>query len=489
MLSEGVECALAVAAKPQTAKPVVMTLDAQDWTKAKGEKDNILLLPYTQMARRAFDMLREIIQSEDLRGGRSISVPCELSTGFAAARCFDIGASRKIRILTQDSPASHTIKSLAADFNIELNQVPYSELLQEILRGIPAGDYDVFSFDLAWMKELSLGGYMQDLSEYYPDRQALAEMFSDDVLREHCYFQDSLIALPFSLTVQLMFYRKDLFEQLKNKRLYYEMNREELRVPTTWEEYNRIAKFFTRKFNPDSETLYGTTLGARHSSGAVCEYLPRAWAAGGNIFEKGKTVIDSEECVKGLNRYVESFDYASPESPTQWWDEQVERFSRGEAALMAMFSDHATVLEDRSISAVVGKVGCALLPGRVSVLGGWSVAVNPYSQHKREAFEFAKWTASESLMMPNAMLGRIIPYRSIFESSELYKLYPWYRTLSHAFACTKRRSMPKNSKGQGVSEAVLEKIIADAVHAALEKKKTAAEALSEAAYRLNEAIR
>jgi ABC-type glycerol-3-phosphate transport system substrate-binding protein len=130
-----------------------------------------------------------------------------------------------------------------------------------------------------------------------------------------------------------------------------------------------------------------------------------------------------------------------------------------------------------------------LLPGRVSVLGGWSVAVNPYSQHKREAFEFAKWTASESLMMPNAMLGRIIPYRSIFESSELYKLYPWYRTLSHAFACTKRRSMPKNSKGQGVSEAVLEKIIADAVHAALEKKKTAAEALSEAAYRLNEAIR
>ena len=495
MLSEGVECALAVAAKTQTAKPVVITLDAQDWTKAKGEKDNTLLLPYTQMARRAFDLLEEIIRTEDLRGGRSISVPCELSTGFAAARCYDIGVSRKIRILTQDSPASHTIRSLIADFNrstgidIELNQVPYSDLLREIQRGIPVGDYDVFSFDLAWMKELSLGGYMQDLSEYYPDRQSLTEMFSDDVLREHCLFQDSLLALPFSFTVQMMFYRKDLFEQLKNKRLYFEMNREELRVPTTWDEYNRVAKFFTRKYNPDSETLYGTTLGARHSSGAVCEYLPRAWAAGGSVFEKGKTVIDSEQCIKALNGYVEGFNYASPESPSQWWDEQVERFSRGEAALMAMYSDHATVLEDRSISSVCGKVGCALLPGRVSVLGGWSLAINPHSRHKREAFEFAKWTASESLMMPNAMLGRIIPYRSIFESSELYKLYPWYRTLPHAFACTKRRSMPKNSKGEGVSEAVLENIIADAVHAALEKRKTAKEALGEAASRLNEAVR
>ena len=495
MLSEGVECALAVAAKPQMAKPVVITLDAQDWTKAKGEKDNTLLLPYTKMAQKAFDMLKEIVQTEDTRGGRSISVPCSPSTGLAAARCFDIGARRKIRILTQDSPASHSIRSLAADFNrstgieFELNQVPYSSLLKEIQHGIPAGDYDVFSFDLAWMKELALGGYMQDLSEFYPDQHMLSEMFSEDVLREHCYFRDMLVALPFSLTVQLLFYRKDLFEQLKNKRLYYELNKQELRVPATWEEYNQVAPFFTKKYNPDSETLFGTTLGAMHASGAVCEYLPRVWAEGGSIFENGKAVIDSEPCVRALTGYMESFSYASPESPAQWWDEQVERFSRGEAALMAMFSDHATVLEDRSISAVVGKVGCTLLPGRVSVLGGWSVAVNPYTQNKREAFEFAKWTACEALMMPNAMLGRIIPYRTIFESSELYKLYPWYRTLPQAFACTKRRSMPKNSKGEGVSEAVLEKIIADAVHTTLEKRKTPKEALSEAAKRLNEAVK
>lgn len=495
MLSEGVVCALAIGLRPKAAKPKVITLDAGEWTKAKSEKDNTLLLPYTQMARTAFDMLEEIVQTEDIRGGRLISVPCKQNIGLSAARCHDIGQRSKIRILTQDSPSSHTVKSLAADFkrstgiDIEINQLPYSEMHKEIMRGLPKGHYDAFTMDLPWMKELILGGYVQELSEFYPDQTALSQMFSEDVLREHCFFEDRLYSLPFSHTVQLLFYRKDMFEQIKNKRLFFERHKKELRVPKTWEEYNCVARFFTRKYNLESETLYGTTLGAMNASGAVCEFLPRLWACGGSVFENGKAVIDNEACVTALKLYMESFGYASPESPAQWWDEQVEIFGRGDAAMMAMYSDHATPLEDRNISSVVGKVGFTLLPGKVSVLGGWSVAVNAYSDKKNEAFEFAKWTASESLIMPNAMLGRIVPYRSVFESSELHNLYPWYRTLPRAFAETKRRSIPRNPKGEGVSEAVLEQIIGDAVHAALKNKMSPEEALADAARKLNEAVK
>ena len=422
-------------------------------------------------------------------------MPCTKRHGLAAARCHDIGAFRKIRILTQDSPSSHTIKSLAADFkrstgiDVDIRQVPYNRLLKEILNGISSGEYDVISIDMPWMKELILGGYVQDLTEFYPDQQALESMFSEDVLREHCFFDDRLYALPFSHTVQLFYYRKDLFDQIKNKRLFFERNKKELKVPTTWEEYKSVAKFFTRKYNLDSETLYGTTLGAMNASGAVCEFLPRLWAEGGSVFENGKAVIDSDACVKALTEYIECFGYAHPESPAHWWDEQVEIFARGDAAMMAMYSDHATPLEDRSISNVVGKVGCTLLPGRTSVLGGWSVGVSANSDKKSDAFEFLKWTASESLMIPNAMLGRIVPYRSVFESSELHNLYPWYRTVPDAFACTKRRAIPRNSKGESVSEAVFEQIIGDAVHAALEKRVSPREALKAAARKLNDAIK
>lgn len=495
MLSEGVECALAVSMEPRVAVPKLITLDAEEWTKAKGEKDSCLFLPYAKMARAAIKMLEEVVNQEDSRGGRSISIPCAQSAGLSAARCHDIGIQRKIRVLIQESPSSHTITSLAADFKrstgigLELKQVPYNQMLKEILSGIPAGEYDAFTFDLAWMKELILGGYVQDLSDFYTDKKELIRMFSEDVLREHCFFGDGFYALPFSHTVQLLYYRKDMFSQIKNKRLFYERFKKDLTVPTTWEEYNRVAGFFTRRYNPESETLYGTTLGAMNASGAVCEFLPRAWGTGGNVFENGKAVIASEKCITALSSYAESFNYAHPDSPTHWWDEQVEIFGRGDAAMMVLFSDHATPLEDRSVSSVVGKVGFTLIPGKASVLGGWSIGVNPYTEKKSDAFEFAKWTASESLIMPNAMLGRIVPYRSVFESAELHNLYPWYRILPSAFACTRRRAMPKNAKGQGVSEAVLEQIIGNAVHKTIEKRLSAKEALKEAGHYLNDAIK
>ncbi len=495
VLSEGVNCALSISMEPRLTRPKVITLDAEEWTKAKSERERNLFLPYTQMARAALKMLDELVNQEDSRGGRSISIPCPQSTGLAAARCHDIGIQRKIRVLMQDSPSSHTIPSLAADFkrttgiDLEWNQVPYNQMLKEILRGIPAGEYDAFTFDLAWMKELILGGYVWDLSDCYTDNKELSRMFSEDVLREHCFFGDRLFALPFSHTVQLLYYRKDLFSQLKNKRLFFERYKKELKVPTTWEEFNRVAAFFSRKYNPESESLYGTTLGAMNASGAVCEFLPRAWGMGGNVFENGKAVIASEKCVSALTNYTESFNYAHPDSPQFWWDEQVEVFGRGDAAMMMLFSDHATPLEDRSISSVVGKVGYTLVPGKASVLGGWSIGVNPYSEKKNDAFEFAKWTAAESLIIPNAMLGRIVPYRSVFESAELHNMYPWYRILPNAFASTRRRAMPKNTKGEGVSEAVLEQIIGNAVHKTLEKRLSAQEALKEAAQQLTDAIK
>jgi ABC-type glycerol-3-phosphate transport system substrate-binding protein len=210
---------------------------------------------------------------------------------------------------------------------------------------------------------------------------------------------------------------------------------------------------------------------------------------GGNIFENGKAVINSEKCVSALTNYAESFQFAHPDSPQFWWDEQVEVFGRGDAAMMMLFSDHATPLEDRSVSSVVGKVGYTLVPGKASVLGGWSIGVNPFSEKKNDAFEFAKWTATESLIIPNAMLGRIVPYRSVFESAELHNMYPWYRILPNAFSSTRRRAMPKNMKGEGVSEAVLEQIIGNAVHKTLEKRLSAQEALREAAQQLTNAIK
>ncbi|HWR23278.1 MAG TPA: extracellular solute-binding protein [Feifaniaceae bacterium] len=489
-LADGVLRALEVA--EGDAKPEVIAFDAEDWTRS--ECDGGVLLPYASMGEAAFDLLDEIIKEGQDKGGRRIVIWGKAEKRAALPPLARLEGGR-IRVLLQDAPSSASVLSLVSDFkkrtgiDVAFTLRPYRDMLNEIQRGVPSGAYDVFTFDLAWYKELMLGGYAQELTGLLPDNGALSHMFSEDVLREHCYFKDRLYALPFSHTAQLLFYRKDLFEKLKFQRMYFEWCKEDLAVPRTWEEYNRVARFFTRRFNPESPTLYGTTLGAMNSSGAVCEFLPRAWAQGGNVFENGVSTINSENCVAALTGYAESFRYAHPNSPDMWWDEQVEVFAKGDAAMMVMYSDHTTLLDDRSLSKVVGRVGFDLLPDGCSVLGGWSIGVSPRSEHKPEAAEFLKWVSSEEMAVPNAVMGRLVPYRSVYKNSEFGTFCPWYLKAIEAFNQARRRSMPKNSRGEGVSEAILESIIGEAVHGTVAGKCGAEQALREAAQRLDAAIR
>ncbi len=492
-LADGVLCALEVTEGEE--KPEVIAFEAEDWTRTGTGTATEVLLPYASMGEAAFDLLEEIMKKGENKGGRRIVIWGRAEKRAALPPLARCGENKCIRVLLQDAPSSTSVLSLVSDFkkrtgiDVEFTLRPYREMLTEIQRGVPSGAYDVFTFDLAWYKELMLGGYVQELTEILPDHGALKHMFSDDVLREHCYFMDRFHALPFSHTAQLLFYRKDLFEKLKFQRLYYEWYKEDLDVPSTWEAYNRVARFFTRQFNPESPTPFGTTLGAMNSSGAVCEFLPRAWAQGGNVFENGVSVIDSTACIGALNGYAESFRYAHPDSPDMWWDEQVELFAKGDAAMMVMYSDHTTILDDRSLSKVVGRVGFDLLPDGCSVLGGWSIGVSPQSGYKHEAAEFLKWVSSEEMVVPNAVMGRLVPYRSVYENSEFGTFCPWYLKAIDAFNQARRRSMPKNSRGEGVSEAILEAIIGEAVHGTITGKYSAEKALREAAGRLNDAIR
>lgn len=48
---------------------------------------------------------------------------------------------------------------------------------------------------------------------------------------------------------------------------------QELNVPNTFQEYNKIASFFTRSINPASPVSYGTTLTFGSAGVAACEFL------------------------------------------------------------------------------------------------------------------------------------------------------------------------------------------------------------------------
>ena len=103
--------------------------------------------------------------------------------------------------------------------------------------------------------------------------------------------------------------------------------------------------------------------------------------------------------------------------------------------------------------------------------------MNSHSKEKAAAYEFIKWAASERMSVVNAVLGRIIPYTSICDSTELLNLYPWHKETFEVFQDAKKRFAPNTADGRCISENVFEKIIGSTVNEAITKKCTAKEAV------------
>lgn len=402
--------------------------------------------------------------------------------------------AKKIKVLLNNDHAGRAVEALSNDFrkrtglDVQIDLVNYKYLLDEIKASRDTGKYDVFCIDVPWIKELVVEGCLQELDEYIVPDWKLEDKFQNDIYHEYSVYDGKTYALPFSFTSQLLFYRKDLFENLKNKRLYHDWYKEELRVPHTWEEYNKVARFFTRQFNPDSDVLYGTALGGRIPTGATSEFLLRVWAFGGKIFDKNKLVVRSRECIDALKNYIECFNYAHPDSHDRWWDDEAKDFCEGNSAMMVQYSDQVTILRDANKSTVMGKTGFTAVPGGVSLFGGWSIGMNKNSRAKEEAFEFIKWTIADDMAMSNAVLGRMVPYNSIRDSYELMALYPWHRDTFKSFASIEKRVIPKNKNNECVSERVFEKIIGTAVHDAILKICSPEEAIDRIYEELSQVI-
>jgi DNA-binding LacI/PurR family transcriptional regulator/ABC-type glycerol-3-phosphate transport system substrate-binding protein len=493
ILAEGVRKAILLTLPDHVRKPKIITIGSPTWTRIAHEDDDDIVLPYGKMGEKAFTLLMDKIENNNYSNDQRIIIPSQDENTLKKAVQLNLrqDRSRKIKVLLQEGQIGHAVKALSNDFmkrtgiDVEIDLKSYRDMLKTIKENKETKKYDVFAIDLPWTKELIHGGYITPLDKFITNTNRLYDTFQKNIFREYCYYEDNIYSFPYSYTVQMLYYRKDLFEKVKNKRLYYEMYKEELKLPTNWKDYNKVARFFTRKYNPDSDTLYGTTLGGKVHSGSVCEFLPRLWSFGGSVFDQSSVTINNHRSLEALKNYIECFEYAPEGSQNWWWDEEAREFCSGSTAMMVLFSDHATVLRDRNSSRVVGTTGHSAIPGEISVLGGWSIAISSDSSEQDAAYEFLKWSILEELAMPNAALGRVLPYKSICENNELANFYPWHKDTFRLFGNVGKRILPNTDGALLASEEDYERIIADSIFNAITHKISPEDALQHAEFQLN----
>jgi multiple sugar transport system substrate-binding protein len=497
-LAEGVRKAITLCEYNLTKKPLVISLNEESWSSSSSPDMIKIARPAMLAGETAAEVLLTNIENPAFHENKRIILENQNFDLVALeSRAFHYRKKESLdslKVLMLDSSASYSTYSLLADLrceegiNVQIETLPMDEIYYEIKKEALTSNYDVFEIDIPWISEFAEYGFLSDLSDNIQENPGAIADLIPGILDEYAKYDDRFFGLPYMYGTQLLFYRKDLFEDLKLQRLFFEQYHTTLKPPKTWVEYNAVAKFFTKKFNPDSPSQFGTTLGGRYPSGSLCEFLPRKWAYGGKTFdENANVVLNSKETIKALKNYCESYQYASPASTEYWWDEQVLEFCDGKAAMMVLFMSHATDISDRFKSKIVGKVGYDIIPGGIPLLGGWSLGINNNSRKKDLAFKFISWACRKELAIPHTILGGSTPCVNLYQSSELVSIYPWLPKAFENFNISRKRLLPKVGK-QVLSEKKYEEILGEAVHKSITNQLTPEEAIERATEKFQQLI-
>jgi len=326
-------------------------------------------------------------------------------------------------------------------------EVLYPRILQDLTSG--AGSFDVTTWDLMTAGAIAPG--MLDLEAFAKEHPELVDPNFDDedfiptAKYVYGYWKDKRIGYPFYGAAMFFFYRKDLFSDPALQAKFKAEYGRDLAVPKTWEEAKEVAKFFTKKFNPDSPTEYGIALMFPRTHTLFYMYLnffgpyrrsPEGIAKFGKVdldwgdyfTADGLPAFNSEEGVRALQDMIDLMQYA-PDPLGSDYGETLEAFGKGMVAMVPQWTAClASWKESPLLQPFEEKVGVAVMPGGTPVSGGWGLGINAASKNKEVAFRFIQYATSKEGDKIQWLKCRIGPTRkSVVEDPEVLADSPWLK--------------------------------------------------------------
>lgn len=357
------------------------------------------------------------------------------NSGFAlnssAAPLFDEETTLNMLILP--SPSTDALKKLLPNFyrqtgiKVNLAVYPYDELFEIITHLHLHPYYDLLRIDVAcfpWFAEKAL----LPLAAISSELPLLLENFSEQMQQHFSLVRGNAWAFPFDASMQLLFYRRDLFEDATIKRMYYEATGEELTVPENFSQFDTTTTFFSN-FHQQGNTQrpMGTAVTLGSSGLIASEYLLRYYALGGRLVREDEGVqLDMSLAATALEQYLEQLAVAK-NLPNEWWNEAVKQFEQGSIAMLIMYLN---LFNDAAHSSIAPAIGYASVPGQLPQLGGGSLGMSRYSKKKKQVERFFRWLYSDEIARHLVLLGGNSAWSGICHDQNVLNIYPWLNLLN-----------------------------------------------------------
>jgi multiple sugar transport system substrate-binding protein len=311
---------------------------------------------------------------------------------------------------------------------VVIDAAPFGDLYKKQLLSLSTGGrYDVLFMDEPWVPPLSefllpLDERVRtlDMQDYVPTTVASGA------------FQGKQYSLPVDPNVQLLVYRKDLFEQ------------KGLKPPATWDELLAAAK----AFHDPAKQQYGIAITASSDVQTALYLLVSVWSQGGELVDaRGRGGMDTPAGKKGGEMYLELLKYAPPNVRSYAFADVNKAIQLGQAAMAIQWASGAKPMEDKTRSSVAGKLGYTLVPKAVRqtpMRGVWTIGIARNTQNQDAAWEFAKWLSSKEFGMaavkyPAATSAIHSPRVSVLQDEGTKQALPYADALLASLRVTKER--------------------------------------------------
>ncbi|MDQ1012058.1 multiple sugar transport system substrate-binding protein [Streptomyces sp. V4I23] len=384
------------------------------------------------------------------------------ATGCGAGGAADdsSGGSGSLRVLCEAGGKQELLK-IAELFkkktgtSVTFVELPYDGLFNRLLGEFSSGavSFDVAALDAIWLPAFA-EGVLRPLDDLFTEA-VKKDLFPS--LVQGAQVKGRYLGMPAWTNSEILFYRKDLFEDSKEQAAFEKKYGYPLAPPTNWDQFTDAAEFFTRD-TKGKNALYGTDV-----KGAVeTEWLThvlQAGSPGAVLDDQGKVIIDNRQHLDALRFYSglsTKAKVAPPGAKQLDWGGAQNLFNQGRTAMMRFWA-HAFPLVPTD-SPVHGKVGAAPMiagaAGIAGVPGPWYLSVPQATKKADLATEFVQFCYDNNALGIQSSLG-LAARVSAFEEYQDKPGHEHFKPLVQTLSSPATRSRPATPKWQQIVDTVL----------------------------------
>lgn len=283
-----------------------------------------------------------------------------------------------------------------------------------------------------------LAAFQHDVLMTREQQPAIWETLNNSITqRIPLYFPEisvSHLAYSFTAACQMLFYRRDVMEDQRNRRRFYEQFYVDLSVPKTLKDFDRLSSFFQSSASTSMSVPFGIAMSSPHTRRAWSELLWRLHSEGVALFSPdGRVSLNNEGTLQAFKNYLFSLSLSS-QNRSNKSTAAIDEFILGKSTFAILSTADAPAILDNKESSVTDLVNWAAVPGSIPIKSGNFLGISRTTEHLPETTAFLNWIYSENIMNIITLLSGMPISKEVTQNSEILHLYPWLQQFNTEMA-------------------------------------------------------